>query len=314
MTLEQNEPESEIEIIIKESSKKEEPNLDPKKPESLNEQDKDTEIPPIENKSPEEKKAAAEEAKVAAKKAAQEEKKAAKKAAQEEKKAAKKVAQEEKKAAEEAKVAAKKAAQENKKVTVELPAYFTNKYPDYQDEKKAEQEAILWFLGLDKDNKPLADSYSAKITYVGSKHVVSKKVKIAKRAISSNSNNWKMFLGTLRFFKKQESGALIKDPAFIKEALGTDNYKVRIILDSKVKKELLKSKHFAKDEARILGMKPRLRRDMIATGLTDVPLHKGEAAQFLRELDAKTDVRKDLYTEDQRKWLQKRIKEDETDN
>ena len=298
MTLEQNNDEIEIELDLKNLKNETKNDLISNESKSLDTNDKDPETPPIDDLSPQEKKAAA-------KKAAQEKKAAAKKAAEEKKDAAKK-------AAEEKKDAAKKAAEEKKKIAVELPAYFTTKYPNYQDEKKAEQEAIRWFLGLDKDNKPVANSYSAKITYVGYRNSISKQIKLAKRAINLKSNNWKMFLGTVHFFKNQEVVTLIKDPAFIKEALSSDNYKVRIILDSKIKKQELKSQHFAKDDERILKMKPRLRCSMIAAGLQP-PLHKGEAKQFLQELDANQDVRKDLYTEAQRKWLEKKIKEDETE-
>lgn len=298
MSLEQNEPESEIEITIKKPIEKEESLLNQNEIDTLNEQDTDNEPISEDDMSPQKKKAAI-------KKAEREAKAAAKKAEREAKAAAKK-------AEREAKDAAKKAAQEKKAVEVELPAYFTTKYPDYQEEKKAEQEAFRWFLGLDNDLKPLANSYSAKITYVGPKRVTSKIIRKAKRAIIPNMGNWKVSKDTVRFFKKQEQGALIKDPAFIKEALSTTNYKVRIIIDQKINKKEIKSEHFARSDARVLKLKPRLRRDMIAMG-QQPPLHKGEAAQFLQELNANPDVRKDLYTEDQRKWLQKKIKEDETE-
>jgi hypothetical protein len=297
MTSEPNDNEIEIELDLKSLKNEIQTDLTLETPKASTETGKDEETPLVEDNSDQAKKAAKE-------KTAKEKKEAVKKAAKAKKAAAKKAAQAKK-------AAAKKAAQEKKKVQIELPAYFTTKYPDYQDEKKAEQEALCWFLGVDTDKKPLETSYSARITYVGPKHKVSKKIKAAKRAINPNFGNWKLFISTVRFFKGTESVILIKDPAFIKEALSTTNYKVRIVMDAKIQKESLKSKHFARDEAHILRMKPRLRRDMVASGLKPV-MHKGEAKQFLEELDNNPKVRKDLYTAEQRKWLQNKIKEDET--
>lgn len=167
-------------------------------------------------------------------------------------------------------------------IQVQLPRFFHERATNRDEEKELYTDALNWFLGL----KDYAGSYSAFITYLGPGRVQSRNISIATRSARPNRGNWRLYTAPVRFFRGQEAGQRIKDPKFIKDALASKNYNVRIVKDEKVKRKDIREKVIKKKEQRTLGLPQRLRFDQIKQGLPEVPLNPGEAQEFLAKLEA----------------------------
>lgn len=197
-----------------------------------------------------------------------------------------------------------------------LPDYYTTKkFANHRAEQESLREAANFLIGLlrttviNKKTKAQTtktvkvDSYSAKITYVGPRRMTSKQLILGVQDHNPNTNNWRIFTGSVRFFNNQEYGGNIKDAKFIRDCTHSKYFVVRWVKDVLKKSKELKKEAFEKSEEDMLKMNLRLRKSRLQQGL-QFPVTPGEAVTLLTQFKAdKVELQPKI-----KKYLEKQAK------